>query len=404
VPAVLPPGFAIDSVQDIPHPAVARDLRSQIIVYGDPLAADPFAAGGLEVQASSGPAAFLAGYGQPVDVNGHPGEFDESFGYVQLRFSPADHVLVVFSTSSLSVADVTAAARATTVDDDLQLTVPALPAGLREVARSSFIAGIGGVPVQEGTVAHEAVYIAPAEGVRQMAVGTLRGGLPQILIQRYQFGQQAVKWEATTVRGHPAWRSGDGLNSAARLMWQETPDVVVVMNGLGVSAEQVAATAESLARISDAEWARLPQYVPPAATASNEPRPLTAQEVSGIGGFALVTAEANGDVCVHIDTPHGITDRCVDPSTAPALRVVPTLDNAAVVWGVVPGRVDGVQTLIPNELSRGAQSVEVPGRSYRIVAFALPVTDPQMLQVSSITFELGLFDSDATETASAPVG
>ncbi|MEY2454272.1 MAG: hypothetical protein QOD92_3846 [Acidimicrobiaceae bacterium] len=404
LPTVLPPGFVIDTVQDTPHAQVDLGYRSQIIVYGDPSSADPFAGGDLMVQAHAGPNVEPGQGDQSIDVSGHPATLYESDGFVQLWVTMADHVNVQFTSRKLSSTDVIRFARATTVDDDLQLTVPSPPAGLREVARSSSIYSAGAVIVQEGTVAHEAVYVAPAEGLRQIVVETTRGGQAQLLIARLQAEySNGADWEPTTVRGHAAVRRGDGVNSTMTLLWQETPDVLVAVDGMGVSTEALAATAEGLARVSDAEWARLPQFAPAGAPTGNDAS-LRSLDITRIGGFAQVTAETDGRVCVQIDTPQRDVDTCVDPSSAPALQVVRTLDNVAVLWGVVPGRVDSFRTLLPNQNPYGGDAVEVPGRSYRIVGVALYVSDPQTLQLPTLTIELGLFDSESTESTTAPVG
>ena len=189
------------------------------------------------------------------------------------------------------------------------------------------------------------------------------------------------------------------------LVWQEQPDVLVAASGLGITFEELAAAAESVTAISDEEWSRLPHPAlgPPPETT---PRPIASNELRDIGGVGWVNAEADGRVCVHIDTPYGVTDDCVSSGDAPLIRVRNTGRpglSEAVVWGVVPNNVDLVRVEFPSGNATESSSTEVSGRGYRIVGFSLQVADPSALQVSSAN--VILLDANVSEVGriSAPV-
>ena len=273
VPTHMPPGVLAPVVQELPFPSVpagAEDFSlgsATVTIYGDPRAADPFAAADLAVGVTRrDPGLQLGGSevgGHRVTVRGRSGlAFDIGTArFISWQERPGMAILI--GSRTLEPNQVLAAADALVVRGG-RVTLGPDPAGLRGPLDE--VADVPDYPV-------EALTEAAMPLARNSAAGHLVGNQSAheedpsfyILTAKGDADDLAlIRWVThadtpTRTRGHRAWGDVEVADGIAErtLVWQEAPGVVAVVVGTGIDQHQFEDAVAGLHPATGREWRSL---------------------------------------------------------------------------------------------------------------------------------------------------
>lgn len=328
VPPAVPDGLEPTGAADLP---LAREAETGMfmVVFGDPTAADPFAAGDLAMTWWRSGGDLEPGAGdRDVTVRGRRGtardgdEIEPS--WVQWR---EEDVVVTLSSRHLAVdALLTVADGAVVAGGDV--VIPRPPDGLVEVGRADMLLpDAGSVLLPAGAPGHVAGWQA-AEGGRLLVVATVAADIGV---------GHALAWlagpsEPVVVRGRRGWSSPGGL-----LVWPERDGVLAMVAGTGLDPAAVREVAESLREASDEEWAALVGMA--AGHTEEEPGVVATLPVPPEAGTATVQLHDNGDVCLERvigeQSAVGCGPQVADGDLVVAVEV-PMEDGTTLVYGRAP--------------------------------------------------------------------
>jgi hypothetical protein len=448
VPADLPEGLPPSGAMELPLPDQSDAGTTPVSVYGDPSADDPFADAdlGLFVRHVDD----LSMDEPSATVRGQPAEVDATATYgTSLTWEEEPGVAITAASLGLNRDQLLAVTEGLAVEDGAASvgTVPADVPGPLQLVAATEMSAVVSPPIPAAAVGHMVAYQDP-EGDRAIAVTALGADATDLAVVRWMAGATT----ATDVRGHQGWTSsrqiedtsaeagsadvgsaaGEGAASGPAatdspfhtLIWEESPGVVLVVQGFDVAPDDIRAVAESLRPASDEEWERLVQLggsdddasgtatETGTATATEEATATTGGgSPSGPGadvpGDALVTlqggyaegewavyVDADGSLCAVSETGSNGSESCSSQPERAAVLTDGSEEGAPVlVYGIRPAGTTG-HTITGTQVTGPSQSTTAPdGRTiYAIVVYGGPVPT-----------EIGFIGEDGRVVETAPV-
>jgi hypothetical protein len=242
LPAVLPDGFTFSYGDDYSNGADGTPpFRDQ--VYRD--LSKPIGARAVQITTSlAWPGLDL---GHPIFVQGRPA-FDASNGNLSVIALVDGQVSIRVAGRGVPYSEIERIAgsvKATSSNPSDGTALTSLPDGLTLVVDQSTVPANRSINVtyvsadEPGPQLIVQIWPATSQSLDQWTMG-----LPYLLAP-------------TQVRGHEAISFVDAEQSKAGLVWKETKEVVIGIDGNGLDAQQMRKAAESLRRVSSKEWTDL---------------------------------------------------------------------------------------------------------------------------------------------------
>jgi hypothetical protein len=286
------------------------------------------------------------GDGRHVTARGHDAVIEEiePFG-TTVSWVESEGVLAMVATHSLSEDQIVDVAEALTFDGDtarLSETPAGIDAVLQETAAiPDFTLGLG-LPGSASAGGHIAGYQEDlGEGeMRTASVGLVTGTDSDLAAQRWMTGAD----ERITVRGHDGWIGETEYGTS--VVWQEGPGLLGVVQGYGVTRDEVLAIVGGLRPATSDEWET-------GLRASESPTPHD-DKVSIEGEYGQGTwsayIDADGELCGGIEKDGQSTGSCgeLDGADLIDLDDVESIEGQdrppLAVYGVLPDGAISVTT------------------------------------------------------------
>ncbi|MGH9250433.1 MAG: hypothetical protein ACRD0W_13055 [Acidimicrobiales bacterium] len=391
VPEGMGPSYAADL--PLPEDEILPGSMS-VTVYGDAAADDPFAGADLGILVVTDET--LAVGGGPVTVRGQPGEATDNGRYgTSVTWDEAPGSEVTLASQTLERSQLLAIAEGLTIEGTAVALGPlpaGLPGALSEVGTATDMLVEGPLPVPRSAVGHVVEYRAE-EGESRLAVGSAAGGASNLAVLRWSLQSNQV----VDVRGGQGWLgrfpSEPGFPPITAVVWEESPGVIAVVAGDGMTEDELLAAAEILRPATDDEWAALLGQ-PHDSESGDDPSSattVTARDNDAPGNQTAMTTPAGSVVSLHGtgDDHHpawvvyidGVGALCAESSDGTsgsascgdvqqgAATLHDNAGNPFVVFGVMPNGAVNVD--VEGDTGAAPHTASSPNGSTSIYALAL---------------------------------
>jgi hypothetical protein len=391
----VPEGMSPSYAADLPLPEDEILPGSMAVtVYGDAAADDPFAVVDLGILVVTDETLALGG--DPVTVRGRPGEATDSGRYgTSVTWDEAPDSEVTLASRTLERSQLLALAEGLTIEGTSVALGPlpaGLPVALSEVGTATDMPFDGFLPAPRSAVGHVVEYRAEA-GESRLAVGSAAGGARNLAVLRWSFHANQV----VDMRGGQGWVGRfppeSGFPPITVVVWAESPGVIAVVAGDGMTEGELLAAAEILRPATDDEWTALLGQ-PHDAESGDEPSSattVTARDDDAPGNETAMTTPAGSVVSLHgvgdgdrpawvvyIDGRGALCAESSDGTSGSAScgdgqqRTATLHDNAGnpiVVFGVMPDGAVNVE--VEGDIAGSIETTPSPNGSTSIYALAL---------------------------------
>jgi hypothetical protein len=371
VPDQVPEGLAPTGAVDLPlTDETGHAVAATFSVYGDRDADDPFAHIDLgivvveRVDGQSDESLGISTEGEPVTVRGHPGFLNEIAPLgLSVGWEETPQLSVQVASFTLDRDQLMAAAEGLAVDGtDVALGAmpPDLTTPLTLVGSTTLTPGLEPFPAPPSTDGHLVGYQNPNDG-QAAVIATFVGDSADLAVIRWI----TAVHQPTSVRGHTGW-SGASEPATRTLLWEESPGVLVMVQGFGLDEDDVRAVAESLHPADDAEWAALLDQgddsdgdsASEASGSVAASSGSSAGEIAGSdlglpngaivrlqgdygGGSWAVYNDPNGNLCGQFTAEYEDSGSCGPPDAAVITVSIGGDEGPVLLFGVMPpGAVD----------------------------------------------------------------